>query len=269
MWWVLFLVSTQAFEPCGAQSPVCARDLSQVLAEGLLLQSELEEPEVVGLPTGELSSEDLWRTIEGLLTVGGSMRDLYALLSDGEERWISGEVIRDLFSQIEGGVDFLPIEDLVSVYSDGETLVFQFDFGGDSSKKVKTPATRPLVLFEEEETGSLEVGIHSRAEHVETRERTFRISNEVMMYLSEDGVVGIRQGDIKIQALFWFNVDFHTEHLEGEMALWDGRIVLQENDAGEPVVIDGFYQPLRFDDWAVIEAGGRVVPIGLPPLSTN
>ena len=273
MWWVLLLVSTPAFEPCGAQEPSCARDIARVISqgdvEGQSPRIETRSPAPQGLPEGELTAEDLWQAIEGLLAENGSMRDLYALLADGKERWISGEVIRELFAQIDGAVDFLPLEDLVSLYSDGQSLVFRFDFGGDSSKDIKMPATRQLVLTEPGPLGGYEVGPRSKAEQVETKGKTFRVSNEVQMYLSEEGILGIRQGDIKVKAFFWFTVDFHTEHREGGVALSDGKPVLRESDTGGPLVIDGFYQPQRYDDWAVIEAGGRVVPNGLPPLSSN
>jgi hypothetical protein len=42
--------------------------------------------------------------------------------------------------------------------------------------------------------------------------------------------------------------------------------VLQTDARGEPIVVSGHYQPQRYDDWAIIEAKGQRIEVGVPGL---
>ncbi len=82
----------------------------------------------------------------------------------------------------------------------------------------------------------------------------------------------MREGDIAVHhwLLGWVNIDLASERNEGKIATGEKeRPVLQTDSNGNPVVVDGHYQPQRYDDWVVITVKGRRIPVGIPPLESE
>ena len=143
--WVLGTV--QASGIC--QERVCslAEDVAAVLEVAPSVQDEAQPFETpVGLPPGTLSLEDLERALEALAQDGGTINDFFALLADGQERVLSGEMLRDALEEHSADLSFLPMAQLLRIESDGAELKVLFDFGGKHSMDVALPTGSITVV---------------------------------------------------------------------------------------------------------------------------
>lgn len=261
-WW-LVAAPARADGPC---RPSGADEVVGDLEE--IVETAPETSETWVLPTGELTSQDLEKAFETLLDRGEGIFALFGMLADGQARTLPGDVVRELFEKYGVSIDFLPLDTLQEITSDGASVTFKFDFGGDDTRDVKLPDSQVTFLKSRHSDDPTRVHRRNYVKETTSKGRTLRVSEEVRLTIDENGVTGIREGDIKVGwFLGWLDMSLHTEHEQGKQEMYDGKYpVLVTGEDGEPVVVDDHYQVRSYDDWVIIEAAGRKVEIGVPAL---
>lgn len=210
------------------------------------------------LPAGAVALEDLRATLDGIAADGGTLRDFFLLLGDGQPRSIAGEDFRQVMSDYQISLAFLPTDDLVEIDSDGQNLRLLFDFGDDDDKEVEIGGTEYWALVSPGEV-----------ERKRSSSRTLSIHREFDVQLGPDGVESIEDGDLSVSvAFFWLDLAVRTERTPDRvLADEDGDAVVVSDAYGQPLMQDGSYVVWRYDDWFVLSAAGNEGRLGIPPLT--
>jgi len=149
----------------------------------------------------------------------------------------------------------LPLDDLVEVRTDGETMEFFFDFDRAESIDLRTPKTEIVVLK------------NGRAKTRKSGGDRITVRDRVKFDISPEGITGVREGDL-VGHLFFFSatLDFQTVREPGRVATDGGDPILVTDADGEPVVgEDGNWEFRTYDDWLVVHAGpGDPSYVGIP-----
>jgi hypothetical protein len=156
----------------------------------------------------------------------------------------------------EALLDFLPLAELKSVELDGDELVLRFDFGKKGERRIEIPERAYFAL----ERG--------RARRFESDSRTLIVDKSVRMRLGPVGIESIHDGDVKVvKGFLKISLDLHTECIPGKPVRdEDGRILVQTDEQGVPLVVDGQYVPVTADEWLIVEAHGRRIELPLSRL---
>jgi len=251
----------RAYAQCASTNVPIASDLAQ--ATGALTPSA-----PYTLPAGTLTSADLEQAFQSIQSQNQGIAALFALLADGKARTLPGDVIRDLFKKYGVTLDFLPLDTLKDVTSEGGKVKFRFDFGGDSTRKLKLPDTTSTVLKQKNSADPWAADGKNQVKTVKSDGREIKVKSEVELSVDQTGITGIRKGDVVVGwALGWLDMAVHMEHSVGKQQMADERPVIQTDASGKPIVVNGHYLPQTYDDWAIIEAGPAKVETGIPPLT--
>ncbi len=262
----LVLAPALAGDPCNTPSCEIAHDAVAVLniqPVEASAEASAEPPQKEGLPSGALSLDDLESTFEALSQDGATLSDFFALLADGESRSLSGDVVRATLEKFGGTPSFLPVDDLVSITSDGTQVVVNLDFGRSSSKKLTLPKNTTTVVASTSRDDPYATG-STRLETVRVGGHTLVLQEKLTLGISEEGLTSI--GGVAVKKFLSFGVDGHSEHSPGKVAEEGGDVIVQTDADGKPVVKDGHYVPQTYDDWIILKVAGRTMPIGVPPL---
>ncbi len=241
-------------------------DLQQAAA------TEAGAQEAWKLPSGALSAEDLEKAFEQITQNGQGIMGLFGLLADGQSRSIDGDVVRAMFQQYGVVLEFLPVESLTSISAENGKVTITFDFGSAGQKEIKLPDSEQKVLNSRHRTDPTLVDRKNRVRTEKLDGKTLKLKSELQFGVGENGLTGLRTGDIQVHhwLLGWVDIDLASERHEGKVAMGDkNRPVLQTDANGNPIVRDGHYQPQTYDDWVVITAKGRRNEVGIPPLQAQ
>ncbi len=262
----LLVRSAAADENCGSSST-----RNTIADVAVVLQAQKTATNAYTLPAGALSEEDLEEAFQSILESGKGIMAFFGMLSDGQQRSISGDVVRQMFDKYGVKLDFLPIGDLEEIRSQDGRLVFKFDFGSRDSVQVRLPDTRLTYLKSGLDSDPYLVDRKNRVKTEESKGRVLKIKDEIQFSVNENGLVGLRDGDISVKVflLGWIDIDVHSERHESRTAT-NGRYPLIETDSdGKPLVRDNHYVPSIYDDWVIIEAAGKRIETGVPPLTAD
>jgi hypothetical protein len=218
------------------------------------------------LPEGDLSAADLTRAFEQVRARNEGVASLFGLFADGRRRVLKGDVVRALFEKNGVRLDFLPMDALDRIVAEQGRLTFHFAFGGESTREIVLPDSSSVQLESRLKEDPLKVDPRNKVSTRKSEGKTLKISKEVQFSVNAGGIAGLRAGDMQVKAFFWFDVGIRTERTPGRVATDDKRTVLETDASGRPLVRDGRYVPQTWDDWVVLEAGGKRVDIGIPRL---
>lgn len=258
----LALGTALAGDPCGTSTSAVAADAVAVLNVQPQARSAKPAPPQ-GLPSGTLSLADLEGAFEQLAQDGATISDFFALLADGKNRVLPGDVVRAALEKYGVNLPFLPVDDLESITSNGRELTVNLDFGRSSSKKLKLPETTSTVVSSTSSsdpyaTGSTHLKNVSGGGHILVVQETLKLG------LSSQGLTSIE--GVSVKKFFSFAVDGHSQNSPGKLLTLDGDVVVQTGTDGKPVVQDGHYVSESYDDWIILEVAGRKIEIGVPAL---
>jgi hypothetical protein len=224
------------------------------------------------LPSGELSAEDLERAFQEVIESGKGIMGFFGLLADDQERSISGEIIRAMFEKYGVELDFLPLDALKKVEAADGKVTFDFDFGKKGEREIKLPDTVRKVLDSRLRSDPYKVDRKNRVREEKSKGRKMKIKSQLEFSVDDSGLTGVREGDLTVSVflLGWVNLTVQSERHEGKTATGEkNRPVLQTDSNGDPLVVDGHYQPQRYDDWVVITALGKRMEIGIPAMKAE
>lgn len=219
------------------------------------------------LPSGNLSAADLASAFEHLKSTDQGIAAVFGLFADGQKRVVPGNVVRDIFQKNNVKLDFLPIETLREIRAENGKVTFSFDFGGDDSKTIRLPDSTSKQLDSRLKSDPLKVDPKNKVIDQKSEGKTLKVNKDVEFSVSKEGITALREGDIKVKALLWFSLGIHTEKIPGKVAMDESRTVLATDSSGNPQVRDGHYVAQSYDDWVILEAGGKRIEIGVPKLS--
>jgi|GEM_PF-3061088 len=264
----VFLVSgliastAQAGETCATESTLTS-DL------GVVVQNAPIEPSApYTLPTGNLDAATLNEAVDHVAAGTGSFFELLGLFADGQSRSVSGDVFKDLLASRGVDLSVLPMDLLQQVSSGDGYVDLAFDFGNRGKKSFNIPK-KDIKVLEVEDPGSpySADGLNNVVDTT-VGGQTLVVKDNVRIFIEDGQVVSIREGDVKGKLLFLrANVDMQSTFEAGRVAT-DGeyRPVLQTDENGEPLIVDGHYVPETYDDWLIIEAAGSKSYMGVPRL---
>ncbi len=262
---LLLSPAARAEEPCSSASSVTQTVADLTAAADT--QGNAEQP--YQLPAGELTAEDLEKAFQQLMEGEKGIMGLFGLLADDQERTISGDVVRQMFEKYGVELDFLPLDALKGIVAVDGKVTFQFDFGGAKTRELKLPTTEQKVLDSRYRDDPTLVHRKNRVKTVTNKGKTLRLNQELEFSVNENGLTGLREGDLAVHHWLagWVNIDLHSERHEGRTATDDKeRPVLQTDGEGNPRIENNHYQVQTYDDWVVLEAAGRRIEIGVPAL---
>ncbi len=262
----LFALAPQALaqDPCNPSGGECVVQDLQAATD--TAETAAEEWK---LPSGELTAADLERAFEEVTKSGKGIMGFFGLLADGQARTLDGDIVRAMFEKYGVSLEFLPLDALQRVESANGKVTFHFDFGRDSSRQIQLPDSTQKVLQSKHRSDPYLVHSRNRVRDEKSDGKKLRLKSQLQFSVNEDGLTGVREGDLAVHHWLagWVNLNVHSEQHEGKIATGEkDRPVLQTDERGNPVVVDGHYQPQRYDDWVVITAAGRRIEVGIPPL---
>ena len=221
--------------------------------------------DTVNLPEGDISGEQLIQILEGWKEESPSLLEMFQRVSDGQKRTISGEAVRDAV-QLAGLTlpNFIPADALEEiVIENGQAWVRL-----DSDQEIDVPSIDTWVLdFEDagdpDSNPYLVDSLNSPYQHASSS-YTLKINEELLFDLDENGLHGIRKGDLK-GAKFIFSKDIAIRSVHGEPGVqhMGDAVVLVTDANGEPLIENGYYVPKSADEWIEVTAGSDVshVPV--------
>jgi len=224
------------------------------------------------LPVGALSAEDLERAFREVQRSGKGIMGFFGLLADGQKRQLDGATVRAMFEKYGVELEFLPLDALEGVVSQDGKVTFAFDFGDQSERELQLPESRLQVLDSRHRSDRFLVDRKNRVREQKSDGKKLRLKDELQLTVNENGLTGVRQGDLAVHhwLLGWVDLQVHSERHDGKIATGDKeRPVLETDGRGKPLVVDGHYVPQRFDDWVIITAKGRRIEVGIPPLASE
>ena len=224
------------------------------------------------LPSGELSSADLERAFEEVIKSGKGIMGFFGLLADGQSRTLSGDIVRAMFAKYGVELDFLPLDALNRVEAANGKVTFHFDFGRDGHRDVTLPDSSQKVLDSRLRSDPYKVDRKNRVRDEKSDGKKLRIKSQLQFSVGANGLTGLREGDLAVHHWLagWVNMNVHSEQHPNKVATGEkNRPVLQTDSRGNPVVVDGHYQPQRYDDWVVITAAGRRIEVGIPAMQAE
>ncbi len=263
----LALPSAWAQDPCNPAGGICVVD--DLRAAGDTQGSAAEQ---WALPSGELSAADLERAFQEVQKSGRGIMGFFGLLADGQARTLSGDSVRAMFERYGVELDFLPLDALNKIESAAGKVTFHFDFGREGQRDIQLPDTTQKVLDSRHRSDPTLVNSKNRVRDEKSDGKKMRLKSRLQFSVNEDGLAGLREGDMAVHHWLagWVNLNVSSERSPGKVAAGEkNRPVLQTDARGNPVVVDGHYQPQRYDDWVVITAAGRRIEVGIPPLGSN
>jgi len=256
-----------AKDPCNPSSGACVIDDLQAAAD---TQGIAAEQWV--LPSGELSAADLERAFSEVQKSGRGIMGFFGLLADGQARTLSGDNVRAMFAKYDVSLDFLPLEALNRVEAAKGKVTFHFDFGRDGYRDIQLPGSTQKVLDSRLSSDPYKVDRKNRVRDEKTDSKKMRLKSQLQFSVNANGLSGLRTGDMAVHHWLagWVNLNVQSERHDDKIATGEkNRPVLQTDSRGNPVVVDGHYQPQRYDDWVVITAKGRRIEVGIPPLGNG
>ena len=251
---VVLLGAANADPPCDADCAAVA-DLSRAL-------DAPQRTRQTALPRGTLTPEDVEAAFLKVQRGGGGLSDLFGLMADGVPRTLPGAAVRSMMTKYGVTLDVLPMDKLTDVVSDGRSVEFRFGFTG--THEVELPATT---------TWSVADGkgwrIHQNRARQKTGDETrLRFKSAVKFTINQDGLTGMRAGDIEAHGGFlvgWVNLNLFTERAPGKLAKDGKRVLIEVDKDGKPLIRDGSYVPQRYDNWLVITGPlGYRLEMGIP-----
>jgi hypothetical protein len=257
MFWLLLatLPLAAADGPCGAALCPPAADIDAVLKV---------PPGAGALPAGRLDGAQLEAAFLEVQRGGGGLKSLFALLADGVARELPGDVVRGLMQKYGVSMDILPIDKLDRIVSDGRSVEFRFDFKGQQEVTVPGGAAYAVKRSDPSPTYSAD----SKLKTIKSDASKLRIKSRVKFTISEDGITGLREGDIQADGGWlagWVNIGLHMETHPGKYAMEGDRPLVKVGEDGRPEVVNGRYVSQRYDNWMVITGPlGYRKEIGIP-----
>jgi hypothetical protein len=231
--------------------------------------------ETFSLPTGALKLSDM-QALSPFFSKGVvTFTDLLRALSDGRPRTLSGEYVRTMASWIKSDrfrkLAFLgKLRDCltsVNLLKD-RTVEFCFDFGGQSTMEISTPASKKFIL---ESKHTDPYAVHPKNTFVSTtsESRKFLVKNKIRIKLSPTGILGVEKDDIRLCAGMKFNTQVSSLHGKHQIETDSKKRPLLRIDHTKqaPLVVNNRYVPHEYEDWLIIHVLGVETTIGLPPLS--
>jgi hypothetical protein len=263
---LVVLAFVSFFSLSGIAGPDCAPAPAATIT-GDLQKAAATQPtaqKAWSLPAGTVGAADLSRAFDFLKKDGKGIAGFFAMLADGQRRVLPGDVVRDIFGKNHVTLDFLPIDALREVVAEEGKVTFTFDFGGDKTRDLRLPDTKTKVLDSRTESDPTAADGRNRVKEIESDGRKLRIKSELQFSVDGQGITGVREDDIRVKALLWFSLALHTETIPGHAATADGKPVVATDAKGDPVVKDGHYVIQNYDDWVILEAGGKRIEVGVP-----
>jgi hypothetical protein len=267
------LVATASAPIARAQDPCSPSGGSRVLQD---LQAATGTAEVAAeqwvLPSGELSAADLERAFQEVVKNGSGIMGFFGLLADSQARTLSGEIVRAMFAKYGVALDFLPLDALNRVEAANGKVTFHFDFGRDGYRDIQLPGSSQKVLDSRLRSDPYLVDRKNRVRDEKNDGKKLRLQSQLQFSVSPNGLSGVREGDLAVHHWLagWVNMNVQSERHPGKVATGEkDRPVLRTDSRGDPVVVDGHYQPQRYDDWVVITAAGRRIEVGIPAMQAE
>jgi hypothetical protein len=236
----------------------------QALADAEVEEIPAVEEVPVTLPTGDIDAETLLRIFGQWKEESPSLLQILSRLVDGESRSISGDAIREA-AELAGLSlpQFVPAGALVGIQiEDGELRVIL-----DGDQRIPVDAKETYVLDVRDESDPFSVSGTSVLVNHETSSYTLHINEELVFSIGPEGIIGIRDGDLW-GSKFIFSQDISLRSVHGEPGYekLEGYVVLQTDESGEPLIVDGNYVPKEADEWLEVTAGGDTTLLGVPRL---
>jgi hypothetical protein len=214
------------------------------------------------LPPGAIDGEALVQIVEGWREESPSLLDVFQRISDGQKRTISGDAVRDAI-RLAGLVlpNFIPADALVDVVIENGQIRVRLD----SDQAIDVPLVRTWVLDPEDPSDPYAVGRRNRPYRHASDSYVLKISKDLLFDLDENGLHGIRDGDLKgAKFIFSKNIAIKSVHGEPGVQRLDGAVVLETDAKGEPLIENGYYVPKSADEWIEVTAGSNVSRVPVP-----
>jgi hypothetical protein len=189
---------------------------------------------------------------------GGIPGFLETLIEDGAQELVENSA-KELLNRFRiPGLDLDNLQKIqIGEIKDGEaSMEFFFDFGEKGQSELEMPGGKLFTV----EGDSLVVGTAQPREET-IKEKTIVISDKLQFFFNESGIVRVRKNDIRY---FIFPLNFRTERAPGKILKHEGRSVLELDEEGAPLIKDGSYVPMQFDDWIIIESGLNSYEVPIP-----
>ena len=254
--------TASAGDSCASDCPLLS-DLESAVETA---PDDTDEP--VSLPTGEIDASTLDNAINDIAEGSGSFFELLQLFADGEARTVSGEVFAELLEARGVDVNVLPMDLLEQMTSGDGYIDFTFDFGRRGEHQLKIPESELVVLNIDDEDDPYAADGRNDVTRTTTGGQTIVVQESVRFFVEDGQITAVREGDLVGKFLFFrAKIAMRSAFIPDRVATdKHGRPVLQTNEAGEPVVVDGQYVPVVRDDWIIIEAVGQETYAGIPKL---
>lgn len=245
------------------QTTDCSPGISRLeaLSEALRALSDvaaIRQSRELTLPPGEQRLEDLLDVVASMAERGETAAALFEILADGQDRSISGEVMRDLNARYWLQLDFLPLEDLVEIQIHDRVMDFTFDFGKHNSRTLRTAKQQFYVQTPDGPRLVTQDG------------KKIKVKDHFQVYLSESGLAGVRDGDFEVKwGPFWPNLQLRSEKTTRVAISEDGLPILKSD--GNELVRDALGQvvPAVYTDWNIISVKDREVWLPMRPIRSQ
>ena len=277
LWPLLAIPAAQAGEKqCTARSPV--DDLlswfgilgEELDEEPLDFHDTAEEVEVevdVGkeLPSGSIDAQTLLDIFESWKDESPTFLEIIQRLLDGEDRVISGEAVRQAIELVGLSLpEFIPADLLHSVEIGDGQLVVRLN----EDLELAQPSLKTWVVDTEGLEDPLSVDNGGLLRQDKSPSYTLQINEELVFNLDEQGLVSIREGDlVASKFVFTRNIQLASVHDAPDVQRLNDSIVVQVDDNGDPIVVDGHYVPVEADEWLEISVAGDVTRLPIARLS--
>jgi len=226
---------------------------------------EIEGPPQIdpeNLPSGAISGEQLIQIVEAWKEESPSLLDVFQRVSDGQKRTISGDAVREAV-QLAGLTlpNFVPAAALQEIVIENGQVRVQLD--GD--QEIGVPSVDTWVLDAQDGADPYAVGAQNQPYQHTSTSYTLKINEDLVFDLDENGLHGIRKGDLK-GAKFIFSKDIAIKSVHGEpdVQRLKDAVVLKTDANGEPLIEDGHYVPKTSDEWIEVTAGSDVSRVPVP-----
>lgn len=158
-----------------------------------------------------------------------------------------------LFSGWDALVAYLPVADLRHVRFGDGWLELRFDFGKDDHRELEIRGTTKAYWDAKKREIVTEKG---RTERV-------RLSSRIRLQFDENGLRGLREGDLEVKRGFWWDLEVRTVEERRIEKDSDGRPRVRTDRAGKAELRGGKPVFVECDHWLVMEARGNRMEVAL------
>ena len=237
----------------------------EVPDSGEAIEVEVEVDVGKELPSGSIEAQTLLDIFESWKNESPTFLEIVQRLLDGEERVISGDAVRQAIELAGLSLpEFIPSELLESVeIRDGQLVVHLKE-----DLELAQPSIKTWVVDPEGLDDPLSVDNGGLLRQEKSPSYTLKINEELVFNLDEEGLASIREGDlVASKFVFTRSIQLGSVHDAPGIQRIKDSIVVQVDDNGDPIVVDGHYLPVEADEWLEIEVAGDVTRLPIARLS--